>query len=415
MTSSKSHDAISTAVAQADAADGPVQHRLLTRILGRMLPPLECGQLVVETPSGERVATTGQQSGPQGVVILHRWNGLWRCIVSGEMGFAEGYMAGDWSTPDIVSLLDLGVQNGECLQRASAGSRAFQWLNRLQHRRRANTKRGSRRNIAAHYDLGNEFYARWLDRSMTYSSALFLAPDQSLEEAQQAKIDRAIELMEITGGERVLEIGCGWGGMAERLIARHGCTVTGLTLSAEQLAYAQRRLQAQGLDARADLRLQDYRDVSEQFDRIVSIEMLEAVGQDYWPAFFSKLNACLKPGGIAVLQGITIEEQRFEAYRRTPDFIQRYIFPGGMLPTITAMRQEIERAGLALGSLETFGHSYARTLAAWQHRFQRAWPDIQHFGFGDSFKRMWEYYLAYCEAGFRLGAIDVGLYRIRRS
>ena len=283
------------------------------------------------------------------------------------------------------------------------------------HRVRANTRRGSRRNIAAHYDLGNEFYSRWLDRSMTYSSALFSAPDQSLEDAQQAKIDRAIALMDIRGGERVLEIGCGWGGMAERLIARHGCTVTGLTLSAEQLAYARQRLESQGLGARADLRLQDYRDVNEQFDRIVSIEMLEAVGESYWPAYFAALRNCLVPGGTAVLQGITIEEQRFEAYRKTPDFIQRYIFPGGMLPTISAMQREIERAGLALVSLETFGLSYARTLNAWQQRFQRAWPDIQQFGFGPRFKQMWEYYLAYCEAGFRRGAVDVGLYRIKRT
>ena len=412
MSSRKSHDAIRAA---ADAADRQTEQRLLTRILVRLLPALEFGQLVIKTPSGERVSVTAAKPGPQGIVVLHRWNCLWRCIVSGDLGFAEGYMAGDWSTPNIVALLDLGLHNGVSLQRASAGSIAFRILNRLQHRRCANTKRGSRRNIAAHYDLGDAFYAKWLDRSMTYSSALFSRPDQSLEDAQQAKIDRAIELMDIKGGERVLEIGCGWGGMTERLIAKHGCTVTGLTLSAEQLAYANRRLEEKGLLFHADLRMQDYRDVQEKFDRIVSIEMLEAVGQDYWPAFFSKLRDCLTPGGTAVLQGITIEESRFESYRRTPDFIQRYIFPGGMLPTVTAMRQEIERAGLALISLETFGQSYARTLAAWQQRFQRAWPDIQPSGFGLPFKRMWEYYLAYCEAGFKLGAVDVGLYRIKNS
>lgn len=409
MTSSNSRQTSAPLAAGEHAA-----RRFPARALSRLLPQIEFGQLTIETPDGERIAVTGGKPGPQAIVILHRWRALMRCLANGEMGFAEGYMAGDWSTPNIVALLDLGDRNAAILQRPGSGSMAFRMLNRLRHRHRANTRRGSRRNIAEHYDLGNDFYARWLDRTMTYSSALFTQPEQTLEEAQTAKIDRAIALMDIKGGERVLEIGCGWGSMAERLVKNHGCSVVGLTLSAEQLAFARQRLDRQGLLAQADLRMQDYRDVDEQFDRIVSIEMLEAVGEEYWPAYFGKINQCLKLGGTAVLQGITIEEERFENYRRTPDFIQRYIFPGGMLPTVAAMRQEIERAGLALVSLETFGQSYARTLAAWQQRFQRAWPEIQGAsGFGLPFKRMWEYYLAYCETGFRLGAIDVGLYRIR--
>ena len=393
----------------------PPQQSLLTRLLARLLPRLNAGHVTIETPSGERLDIAVPNPGPHATIVLHRWRCLWRCVTGGELGFAEGYMAGDWSSPNITAVLDLGIANWQSLQRVCAPAAPLRVWNRLMHRRRDNTKRGAKRNILAHYDLGNEFYARWLDREMIYSSALYSHPEQSLEEAQSAKIDRAIALLELNGGERVLEIGCGWGGLAERLIARHGCAVTGLTLSEEQLAYAQERLRQRGLLPQADVRVQDYRDVNSRFDRIVSIEMFEAVGVKYWPVFFDKLRECLKSGGVAVLQVITIDESRFDAYRKTPDFIQRYIFPGGMLPTTAIMRREIDRAKLALNSIETFGHSYAHTLAAWQQRFQAAWPDIQKLGFDLRFKRMWEYYLAYCEVGFRRGAIDVAHYQIRQS
>jgi cyclopropane-fatty-acyl-phospholipid synthase len=396
---------------RTDAGQRPVVGRLMQRLL----PDLEFGQLVVVTPSGERLGVTGPRPGPHGEMVMHNWRALWRCVAGGDMGFAEGYMAGDWSTPDIVALLHLATLNELPLQRAATAHAPFRLFNRLKHRLRANTKRGSRRNIAAHYDLGNAFYSQWLDSSMTYSSALYENPDASLEDAQAAKIDLAVRLMEIAGREQVLEIGCGWGGVAERLADRHDCSVTGLTLSAEQLAFANERLKRKGLEDRSDFRLQDYRDVTERFDRIVSIEMIEAVGERYWPAFFEKVRECLKPGGIAVIQAITIAESRFDAYRRTPDFIQRYIFPGGMLPTVDILRREIERAGLSLVSRHPFGQSYARTLSEWQQRFQRAWPDIRSGEFGERFKRMWEYYLAYCEVGFRLSAIDVAQYQIRRA
>jgi len=247
---------------------------------------------------------------------------------------------------------------------------------------------------------------------MNYSSGIFAHPGQSLEGAQRKKISRAAELLDLKSNDHILEIGCGWGAMAEHLVLAHNCDVTGLTLSSEQRDYARHRLEAAGLQTRGHIRLQDYRDEPGQYDRIVSIEMLEAVGEAYWPLFFQKLRACLKPGGVAVLQSISIAEPRFEAYRRNPDFIQRYIFPGGMLPTIEIVRRHVTAAGLRLRSLETFGHSYALTLAAWRDRFRKTWPLAMQLGFDERFKRMWEYYLAYCEAGFRAGLLDVGLYKI---
>jgi cyclopropane-fatty-acyl-phospholipid synthase len=322
-------------------------------------------------------------------------------------------MEREWSSPDLAALLELACRNSAVSSRAPAAPMLA--LRRLQHALRRNTRKGSRRNIANHYDLGNAFFANWLDDSMSYSSALYASADQSLEAAQQAKLDRVIELLAPAAGHDVLEIGCGWGALAERLVSRRGCRVTGLTLSVEQLAYARERLKTAGLADKADLRLQDYRDLEGAFDRIVSIEMLEAVGEVYWPVFFSRLNARLRPGGVAVLQAITIDERWFDDYRRNPDFIQQYIFPGGMLPTQAVLRDQFARAGFSLQAAETFGASYALTLAAWRERFERAWPDIEALGFDLRFKRMWEFYLAYCEAGFRAGALDVGLYRIAKD
>ncbi len=280
----------------------------------------------------------------------------------------------------------------------------------MTHRGNRNTHDGSRRNIAFHYDLGNAFYERWLDRGMQYSSAIRVG-DDDLEAAQAHKLDRIGTLLDVAGGESVLEIGCGWGAVSERLAAMH-CAVTAVTLSAEQLAYARDRLESAGLEA--DLRLEDYRDVTGRFDRIVSIEMIEAVGEEYWPAYFETLRERLVPGGHAVIQAILISEDRFEDYRRNPDFIQTHIFPGGMLLTRTAMREQAEAAGLSLRHEELHGKSYAWTLAEWRSRFHAAWGEIEPMGFDARFRRMWDYYLAYCEGGFRAGMIDVGLYVLER-
>ncbi len=382
---------------------------LLAGIGGR----LQTGRLTVETPSGEHLVFGGKSAGPTASLQIHRWRSLRRLILGGDLGFAESYMDGDWSSPDLAALIEFAVRNEQALGSAIMGTAPLRLLNRLRHLAHANTRRGSRRNIAQHYDLGNEFYARWLDPSMTYSSAYYSGAE-TLEEAQAAKIDRAIGQLGLAGGERVLEIGCGWGALAEALAGRYGSRVTGLTLSEKQRAYAEERLAKAGLADRAEICLRDYRDEKGLFDRIISIEMFEAVGEAHWPKFFEVVRERLARGGSAVLQIITIADERFETYRRAADFIQRYIFPGGMLPSPSVMREQIARAGLSLASLENFGASYAKTLAEWNRRFQRAWADIAALGFDARFKRMWEYYLAYCEAGFRVGTIDVGLYRIEK-
>ena len=385
------------------------------RFLRRVLGGLAVGRLTVHTPSGERIDQVAPRPGPSATIVIRRWRAMRRILVDGHVGFGESYIDEDWSSPDLAALIELAALNQDALGATITGARLPRLLSRLQHRWRANTKRGSKRNIQAHYDLGNEFYAAWLDRGMTYSSGLYQEGCQSLEDAQEAKLDRVVELLAIEGSERVLEIGCGWGALAERLSGAHGCHVTGVTLSPAQLAHAQERLTGAGLDGRHDLRLQDYRDVAGKFDRIVSIEMLEAVGAEYWPVYFTRLGDRLTQGGRAVLQVITIAERYFDAYSRDPDFIQRHIFPGGMLPTVTILREQIERAGLVLRSAEQFGESYASTLAEWQVRFQSAWPKLRPLGFDEPFRRKWEYYLAYCEAGFRAGSIDVGLYEVSHA
>jgi cyclopropane-fatty-acyl-phospholipid synthase len=385
------------------------------RFLQKLLQRFDIGRITMHLPDGETVDWTGHQPGPHGVLLLHRWRAVRRLVFSGRLGFAEAYVDGEWSSPDLATLIEYAALNQDSAQAALAGTRLHRLLARLKHLARANTKRGSKRNIVAHYDLGNEFYSAWLDRGMTYSSALFTEPGLSLERAQEAKQARVLAGLALQGGERVLEIGFGWGGLAERLINEARCHVTGLTLSPAQLRHAQDRLQQGGMDGRHDLRLQDYRDIKGVFDRIVCIEMLEAVGIDYWPVYFERLRECLAEGGRAVLQVITIAEQYCDGYRREPDFIQRHIFPGGMLPSVAELRAHIEQAGLVLQAAEHFGASYAATLREWQNRFQAAWPKLSFQGFDDRFKRKWEYYLAYCEAGFRAGSIDVGIYELTRE
>ena len=389
-------------------------HGASIRLLRKVLSRLKVGRIVVETPSGDRVSYTATELGPEATVILHSWSTVRRLLAGGGVGFAESYMDGDWSSPDLTAILDLAARNLGSLQPAIAGSHFLRALNRLRHLRCANTRRGSRRNIASHYDLGNEFYREWLDSGMSYSSAWYETPEQALELAQDAKQKLAIDRLALGGGESVLEIGCGWGGLAEKMIDRGAAHVTGLSLSAAQLEYARARLDRAGMAGKTDMRFQDYRDVQGQFDRIVSIEMLEAVGQEYWSTYFETIRDRLKPGGTAVIQVITIAESRFQSYSRGVDFIQRYIFTGGMLPSDTVVRNEIVRAGLNLKSVETFGQSYALTLAEWKRRFHDAWSSIQTYGFDMRFKRMWEYYLSYCEAGFRTGTLDVGMYTLTR-
>ena len=387
----------------------------LHRLLRPFLKELQIGSLTVTLPSGATIRHQGMLPGPEAVLTVRRWRALWWMMFEGAIGLARAYIEDDCRSPDLRALLDFGMQNEATAAEAAWRLQLSHLRERIRHARRANTKRGSRRNIAAHYDLGNDFYALWLDAGMNYSSARFSDAAQTLEQAQEAKLDRIAEFLEVTPTQRVLEIGCGWGPLAERLIERHGCQLTGLTLSTEQLEFARARLSRRGMTENAELQLQDYRDVQGRFERIVSIEMLEAVGERYWPAYFSKLRQALTETGVAVLQAITIAEPRFADYRRQPDFIQRYIFPGGMLPTMAIIRREAARAGLRLVAHESFGASYVRTLAEWRRRFLERWPDIEALGFDLRFKRMWEYYLSYCEVGFAACAVDVNLLKLAPS
>jgi cyclopropane-fatty-acyl-phospholipid synthase len=387
---------------------------LIGRLVDRALPALQAGRLQLVLPNGKAIERRGRDPGPDATLYAHRWRALWRIMIDGDDGFADGYVDGDWSSPDLGLLLDLFMRNEPALTRQAESSKLRLARNHLMHRLRANTQRGSRRNIAAHYDLGNDFFRPWLDSGMNYSSAIFTGGD-TLEAAQDTKLDRIAALLALSGGERILEIGCGWGALAERLIRRFGATVNGVTLSTEQLDYARTRLAPEADQERADMRLLDYRDIQGCFDRIVSIEMIEAVGERYWPTYFAKIQNSLRKGGAAVLQAITIAEDRFAAYRKRPDFIQRYIFPGGMLPTPSIIAREASRAGLKLVHHEMFGDSYAKTLREWRARFLSSWPSIQKLGFDDRFRRMWEYYLAYCEVGFRNSAVDVGFFKLEHD
>lgn len=389
-------------------------NRLVRHIAIRLFRPIQFGHLTLITPQGARLEHAGPAPGPRAQLVVRRWRALSRLLTRGDVAFAEAYMDGDWTSPDLSALIEFAAVNGSTLNQEIAGGALSRTLNRLRHMARANSRAGSRRNIMAHYDLGNAFYALWLDPTMTYSSALYDQGATTLEAAQIAKQDRAIDLMRLTGGERVLEIGCGWGALMARTLARGAERMVGLTLSPAQREGALARLADAGVADRAEVALRDYRDEAGAYDRIVSVEMIEAVGEAYWPTYFRALHDRLVAGGRAVVQAITLAEERYAAYRAAPDFIQRHIFPGGMIPTRSEIDRQARNAGLRPVEDETFGLSYARTLGEWRHRFHEAWPAIVPLGFDERFRRMWDYYLAYCEGGFRAGSINVGLYVFQR-
>ncbi|HEY8617897.1 cyclopropane-fatty-acyl-phospholipid synthase family protein [Phenylobacterium sp.] len=367
----------------------------------------QVGQLTFVLPSGREVVLQGQEDGPSARLAVCDFRFMRRVIAAGDIGFAEGYMAQEWDTPDLAALLTLFALNAERLAHVIRGGALMRLVNGVQHALNGNSRAGSRRNIHAHYDLGNAFYSRWLDHSMTYSSARFERPRQSLAAAQRNKYRTLAQSMDLRPGHRVLEIGCGWGGFAEYAAQEVGAQVTGITISREQYDLARRRLFEQGLAERAEIRLVDYRDVDGRYDRVASIEMFEAVGERYWPAYFGQIRDRLVPGGRAGLQIITIRDDVFDRYRRRADFIQKYVFPGGMLPSEQRLRAETDRAGLGWTGISRFGQHYADTLAAWTQRFDAAWDEIRGLGFDERFRRLWRFYLAYCEAGFRTGRTNV--------
>ncbi|CVI63947.1 MULTISPECIES: SAM-dependent methyltransferase [Agrobacterium] len=381
-------------------------------LISRLLSNIDRGRLHVILPGGRLIEKSGATNGSEATLVLHSWRALRRMLLNGDIGFAEGFIEGDWTTPDLTALIRFAAQNREAFTRSMRGSPPMRLLHRTAHRLNANTRRGSRRNIEAHYDLGNEFYRQWLDPSMLYSSAIFDDTASTLEAAQLKKLERIVDKLQLSGGENILEIGCGWGALAIHLATRAKANVTGITLSPSQLKWAKNAAEKADSTDRIDLRLQDYRDLNGQFDRIVSVEMFEAVGEAYWPSYFETLKRCLKPGGRAVLQIISIEESRFDTYRRKADFIQKYIFPGGFLPSNEALEKAVGKTGLKLTDKELFGQSYALTLAEWRRRFHARWQTISLLGFDDRFRRLWDYYLCYCEAGFAEGTINVGFYTI---
>jgi cyclopropane-fatty-acyl-phospholipid synthase len=398
---------------------------------------MRAGELLVTLPGGGRRRFVAPAPGPSAVIHVHDPGFARRVVVEGSLGFAEGYMQRAWDTPDLDALLDLAAANlGTMSARLPVALRPLQ---RVWHALRDNDLLGAQRNIAHHYDLGNDFYRLWLDPTLTYSAACFdegvpveaacaprcggegtpaLVPgpnggareapcEAELERAQRRKWDRMLELVQPRRGDHVLEIGCGWGGFAVYAAEQTGCRVTGLTLSREQAAAARALVQERGLEDSVRIQERDYRQETGTYAGIVSIEMFEAVGERWWPVFFRRVRRLLQEDGRAGMQVITIADEHFERYRRRPDFIQRHIFPGGMLPSPASFAEEAGKAGLRVGRQRFFGQDYARTLTGWAERFETALPGIRALGFDERFIRMWRYYLAYCRAGFSAGRIDV--------
>ena len=385
---------------------------LVGAVVARLTREAKVGELTIDLPSGERLRCAGAEHGPVADIRFLKWRAMARLVFGGDVGLAASYCDGQWTSSDLPSLIEWAARNGDQFTDSIKGSAPARFLNRLVHRFNINTPSGAKRNIVAHYDLGNEFYRLWLDRTMTYSSAIFAAPDATLEQAQQTKFARIIDRLKLSGGESVLEIGGGWGALAAAIAKSCGARVTSLTISPAQLSDAEARARDELIEEKIEFKLMDYREVGGIFDRIVSIEMIEAVGREYLPKYFETIRNRLRPGGVCVVQAITIAEDRFASYCSRPDFIQRFIFPGGFLPTKTYMREVLEAHGLRLLAADNFGDSYALTLREWRRRFLAAWPEIEKMGFQESFKRLWEFYLSYCEGGFRAGAIDVGLYSL---
>nr|WP_321509572.1 cyclopropane-fatty-acyl-phospholipid synthase family protein [uncultured Celeribacter sp.] len=365
------------------------------------------GRLDFMMPDGRVFRAEGKAPGPVAELHIHSPDVFARLIREGDLGFCEDYLDGGWSTPDLQAFMDLLHADNDDLYDGFPGMAFIRAYERLRHWANSNSKRQAKKNISYHYDLGNDFYSLWLDDTMTYSSALFESGQESLEQAQIQKYASLVDEMGVKEGDHVLEIGCGWGGFAEYAAGTRGLRVTGLTISQEQFNFAKERIEKAGLSDRVKLKLQDYRDEEGQYDGIASIEMFEAVGEKYWPIYFQKVRECLKPNANATLQIITLQDRRFETYRKSVDFIQKYIFPGGMLPSPSALKEQISQAGLGFVQSKEFGESYSHTLRRWYDVFNARWDDVAALGFDDRFRRMWNFYLTSCAATFHSGNCDV--------
>jgi len=393
----------------------PQNAPLAARSVLKLLQNLKHGSLTVQLPDGS-MQRFGAQTLPHATLVLHNYQPLAAALKSGDIGFAEGFIAGDWSTPHLTELLRVLLKNRSSIDSVIFGHWAGRLLYRIKHLLHRNTRAGSQKNIHAHYDLGNDFYRLWLDETMNYSAALFAGDlQQPMAEAQQTKVRRALHMAGVQPGHRVLEIGCGWGALAEMATTEFAAHVTGVTLSTEQLAWAQARLARSGHSGQSDLRLQDYRDIVDApFDAICSIEMVEAVGREYWPTYFASVARLLKPGGRACVQSIVIADDLFERYVSSTDFIQQYIFPGGCLPCPREFRAKAQAAGLEVVDELAFGHDYGETLKRWRDSFLAQRELVLQQGFDERFVRIWEFYLAYCEAAFMEDSIDVVQYTLQK-
>ena len=368
---------------------------------------LNSGRVDFILPDGRRFRAEGSKPGPVAEVIINNPDVFARLVREGDLGFCDAYLDGWWTTPDLQAFMDFIHADNDDMYDGFPGMALVRAWEKARFWFQSNTKRQALKNISYHYDLGNDFYSLWLDDTMTYSSALFNTSQESLEKAQIAKYASMVDQMGVKPGDHVLEIGCGWGGFAEYAAKERGLIVTGLTISKEQLDYANKRIKSKGLSDKVNLKLQDYRDETGVYDGVASIEMFEAVGEKYWPVYFDKIKQCLKPGKQATLQIITIQDARWDVYRKSVDFIQKYIFPGGMLPSPSVLRQEIHRAGLSVQHSIEFGKSYSQTLRRWFEVFNNKWDNISAMGFDDRFRRMWNFYLTSCAATFESGNCDV--------
>jgi cyclopropane-fatty-acyl-phospholipid synthase len=380
---------------------------IASRLVLKALDRFSVGQLTVRLPDGAIHVFGACNAEPSATLEVRDWRFFRRVLLDGDIGFAEAYMDGYCDSPELPQLIALLAANDKALGSVAHSNFLHNMFLKLMHWRRDNSREGSKRNIHAHYDLGNNFYRLWLDPTMTYSSALYDGQtSKPLDVAQADKYDRILTQLGAKQGDSILEIGCGWGGFAEAA-ARRGMRVTGVTISKEQLAFARERLEKAGLADRVDLQFCDYRDIKGSYDHIVSIEMIEAVGERHWPEYFETLKRHVLPGGSAIVQAIVIADDFFEGYRRRPDFIQTYIFPGGMLLSPQRIAEQCRRAGLKIAELYSFGLDYAHTLETWLGRFDNVADQVATLGFDDRFRRMWRYYLAYCAAGFSTGRTDV--------
>ena len=368
---------------------------------------LETGRLDIKLADGRVFRTTGNQPGPAALIQIHNDDCFARLIREGDLGFSDAYLEGWWSTPDLQIFMDLILDRNEGVFDGFPGAGLVRAFEKFRHWLNGNSKRQARKNISFHYDLGNEFYEKWLDETMSYSSALFKNGQEPTEKAQLRKYESMVDMMDVKPGDHVLEIGCGWGGFAEYAAKERGLKVTGLTISQEQHDYAVARMKKLGLSEQVQIVMRDYRDETGTYDGIASIEMFEAVGEQYWPTYFKTIRDRLKPGATAALQIILISEHRFEAYRKGVDFIQKYIFPGGMLPSPGALNHQIEKAGLIRKNSVEFAKSYSQTLRRWHHSFNDKWEDINKMGFDDRFRNMWNFYLTSCASAFEYGNCDV--------